>query len=379
MSADEFWDSDEGQGFLKAGFLGFNKSGKTMTAALLAVAAREVLGLQGGIGFFDTETGSSYVKPIVEKLTGKKMRVKKSRSLSSLLEWGRRCVEEGLAGGVVDSITHPWRELCDSYLKELNETREKLKRSTQKRLEFQDWNTIKPRWAEWTDFYINSPLCIAICGRAGWEYEMEKDEDGKKQLNKTGVKMKTEGEFGFEPSLLVQMEMEQILKPGSIVPEIMRRATVLGERFSVMDGQAMEFRSVDVRDPAQLTAAYEAVKKFFLPHLQMLTPGAHAIVDTEARTEFGLNEDGRAAWDEEKRQRTILCEEIQSELTSAYPGQSASEKKIKTDLVKQCFGTGSWTRVEGMKSGDLRAGLEMLRGIIKASSHEKAPAETPAA
>ena len=39
-----------------------------------------------------------------------------------------------------------------------------------------------------------------IAGRAGYDYDYEQREDGTgKDLVKTGIKMKTEGEFGFEP------------------------------------------------------------------------------------------------------------------------------------------------------------------------------------
>jgi hypothetical protein len=49
--------------------------------------------------------------------------------------------------------------------------------------------------------------CISsLCGRAGYEYDHEENEDGGKDLIKIGTKMKAEGEFGFEPSLVIEME-----------------------------------------------------------------------------------------------------------------------------------------------------------------------------
>lgn len=378
---DDFWDdTNAGQAHLKGGFLGFNGSGKTLTATFLAVAAREVLGLKGPIGFFDTETGEVYVRPIIEKLTGQKPRVKRSRGFEDLLTFGKRCVESGVSVALVDSMTHPWRELCDSYLTELNAMRIRRGWQEQKKLEFQDWNVIKPKWEKWTEFYLNAPLSIIICGRAGWEYEMSKDEEtGKKELNKVGVKMKTEGEFGFEPSLLVQMEQDQRFKPGTAAPEIIRRATVLKDRYTILDGKSCEFAgepekkgkgkgkaqgeqaAPPVDDPKRIDKMYQAVKVFFMPFLERLQPAAAATQINTVKTEFGMSEDGRASWDDEKRQRKILCEEIEAELVAAHPGQSAADKQAKITHIKECFGTGSWTRVEGMRSGDLRAGLIKLR------------------
>jgi hypothetical protein len=52
-------------GHLKAGFLGFAKSGKTHTAVELALGTRDFLKLTGPIAMFDTERGSEYWAPRV--------------------------------------------------------------------------------------------------------------------------------------------------------------------------------------------------------------------------------------------------------------------------------------------------------------------------
>jgi hypothetical protein len=105
------------------------------------------------------------------------------------------------------SVTHTWRELCEAYLKQVNERRARHAREKhwtfkpQRSLEFQDWGTVKGLWNDnWTQFYLNAPLHLIICGRAGYEYDFEETDNGKKELVKTGVKMRTEAEFGFEPS-----------------------------------------------------------------------------------------------------------------------------------------------------------------------------------
>ena len=53
----------EEQGYFKAGLLGLAGSGKTFTAVEMALFVRKYFGLDGPIGFFDTETGSAYVRP----------------------------------------------------------------------------------------------------------------------------------------------------------------------------------------------------------------------------------------------------------------------------------------------------------------------------
>lgn len=355
-------DGSETAGHVKAGFLGFPKSGKSFTAALLACAVRSHFNLKGPISMFDTETGSLYLKPLVKACTGEDLLARRARSFEHLMRWGEACVKAGVSVAIVDSVTHPWRELCDSYLAQINRYRQSKGWSLAKRLEFQDWNTIKPKWARWTDFYLNSPLHIIICGRAGWEYEMEDRDDGsgKKDLVKSGVKMKTEGEFGFEPSLLVEMQRTQDLKDGH---RIIRTATVLGDRFSVIDGKEGVFPSTDNHPQA-----LEVVYRFFKPHLDCLTPGAHATVDTKHETDFAINEDGDNGWEAEKKQRTIQCEEIQGELLKRWPSQSAADKKAKVEAIEAVFGTRSWTKVENMHSTRLKEGLAALREKYKTAA-----------
>src|SRR5262249_49054911 len=138
---------------------------------------------------------------------------------------------------IVDSVTHIWRDLCASYLKRVNLAREKKNLPPRLNLEFQDWNPLKEIWNDrWTAFYLNSRLHIIIAGRAGFEYDFtENEETGKKELVKPGIKMKTGGEFGFDPPLLRERERPRV--PGAGARRIVHRATVLGDRFGLIDGR----------------------------------------------------------------------------------------------------------------------------------------------
>lgn len=346
-----------GQGYLKAGFLGFQKSGKTFTSVLLAIAVRQKFGLTGPIVFIDTENASEYVAPLVKQLTGQKLIGIRTRAFNELLEAAKEAESIGASVLVADSMTHFWRSMCDAYLVGVNESRAKWGKSPKKKMDFQDWGPVKAEWGKWTDFFLNSKLHIIICGRAGYEYDMEKGEDGKNELIKTGVKMKTEAEFGFEPSLLVQMDAEQVpnpKKPGDFM--IVRRALVIGDRFGKIDGKQFTFAGVDNNRQAELKAVAEA----FNPFLEMLRPGAHSEVKTDPG-QMPVDENGDADWQREKQMRTVLCEEIQGCIVAYIPGQSADEKRRKAELLMEIFGTRSWTAVESMKSEQLRAGLAKLR------------------
>jgi len=342
-----------GQGYLKAGFFGFAKSGKSYTATLLALETWKRIGLKTPIAIQDTEGGAEYLVPLIKKATGQNPIGQKSRALKDLMNTGIEC-EAGASGIlIVDSITHIWREVCDAYLDQVNKAREAQHKPKRTRLEFQDWANIKSVWNRWTDFYLNSGLHILICGRAGFEWNFEDHEDASgqphRELVKTGTKMKVESEFGFEPSLLVEMERVQV--PDPTRPErfkIVHRATVIGDRFDAMDGLTCENPTSD----------------WFAPYLAMLVPGAVNVVDTELKTDMGVDEQGQTQFDAERRERSRILEEIEGELVAAYPGQTAAEKKFKANALQECYGTRSWTAIKGKSTSVLAAGLISIREYV---------------
>jgi hypothetical protein len=317
-----------GGSYLKAGILGFAKSGKTHTGMLeLALGTREFFKLDGPAAMFDTEDGSAYLKDRVKERTGHDLLVVKGRSLEDLLATTKECIELGVSVLVVDSITHVWREVCEAYLEEVRRAARKKNWREPDRLEFQDWGKIKTMWARWPDLYLTSPLHIVVCGRAGFEYDFETDERGKKELVKTGVKMKVEGEFGFEPSLLI--EMERLWVDGE-AHEMMNRATVIGDRFDALNGKQCD----------------KPTFKFFEPHVAKLSPASHAPVDTKVKTKFGLDENRADDRKREMDRREILAEKITAALSMAgMAGQSADDKKARAETFKKYWGSTSWKEI----------------------------------
>ncbi|HEV2418657.1 MAG TPA: AAA family ATPase [Terriglobia bacterium] len=136
----------QGQGFLKAGFLGFPKSGKTYTAITLAIGLHKFMGNCGNLVFFDTEGGSEYVASMIRAQLGRPLLGVKARAFDDLIAVTREVKPNDVL--FVDSITHLWRELCDSHLKNVNDALRKKGKALRSRLEFQDWNPIKSTWAQ---------------------------------------------------------------------------------------------------------------------------------------------------------------------------------------------------------------------------------------
>lgn len=329
-----------GGAYLKAGIFGFAKSGKTHTAIELAIGTRRFLNLDGPVAMYDTEAGSDYWADRVRSSTGHDLLRVKSRSLKDLIETTNECIAASVSVLVVDSATHIWREVCDAYLSELQDAARRKNWRVPDRLEFQDWARIKGKWSAWPDLYLNSPLHIIVCGRAGNEYEYETDDRGKKQLVKTGTKMKVEAEFGFEPSLLIEMERDW---SNDEPPKMVNRAIVIGDRFDLMNGRSCDMPTFD----------------FFRPFVELLAPSNHAPVDTTVKTEFGLDETRADDWKREKDQREIYAEKIMSAFTLAgMDGKSADDKKARTEAMERYWLTTSWKELsEKTPSAAMVSGL----------------------
>jgi hypothetical protein len=373
-----------GQGWLKAGIEGFPKSGKTYTGALLAVATHQMFSVDTPIAMYDTETGGEYIARMIRLLTGKDGLVARSRSFADLMTFAEEAEKAGIKVVLVDSITHPWRELQKAYLSKVNGGLKSRNKPPRMNLEFQDWGPIKEKWAEWTDWYLNSQMHIIICGRAGFEYDMQVNQDtGRKELVKTGVKMKTENEFGFEPSLLVEMERNQRVN-GKVT--MVRHATVIGDRFGILDGRTAEFKSgteakkkLGRMTDRELLAKYQpelaAVYEFFGPHLEALKPGAYAPVDTAVKTDVGVDENGDAEMYRARREKTIVLEEIQTAMLRGWPSLTKEDKLAKAGILLETWHTGSWTKVASLSTEILRTGLQAVRAKVAQKLGEPEPVE----
>lgn len=327
-----FMKAESTSAFLKMGIMGFAGAGKTFTATSTAIGLVEYMKSLGvpyagkPVFFLDTETGSDWVRPQFD-VAGIELFTAKTRAFQDLLAAVREA-EKDSSLLLVDSISHFWKEICDAYMKRKNRTR----------LQFEDWAFLKGEWSKFTDLFVNSALHIIICGRAGYEYDYFEDDAGKKNLEKTGIKMKAEGEMGYEPSLLVLMEREMEME----TLKVHRTASIIKDRSTAIDGRKFH------------NPTFES----FMPHIKYLNLGGRQLgVDTTRTSEYAIPADTR---DNTRVQREIALDEIQTLMTRYYPGQTAAEKKTKLDLLKVHF-NASWTEMERlMPLIDLRAGYDSL-------------------
>lgn len=320
--------------YLKAAFMGFAGDGKTFTASELAMGLNlHLRKLNNPLGqrpvfFLDTEKGSDWMKPRFDA-AGIDLEVAKTQAFDDGCS-AIAMAEKDASVLIIDSVSHLWKELTQSYMR-------KMKRN---RLTMGDWGYLKEQWStRFTTPFVNAKAHIILCGRAGFEYDHFEDEDGKKQIEKSGVKMKAEGEMGYEPDLVVLMEREMDMQSTTVF----RVAHILKDRADVIDEK--KFRNPSFKD--------------FLPHIERLNLGGKHVGVDMTRTSMA----SMPSADSDKRQvqRAIVLDEIESIFTEYMPGRAAADQARKVTLLKTHFKGNTWAAIERvMPLEDLREGYDSL-------------------
>ena len=334
--ADNFFTGlDNTKPYFKAAFEGFAGCGKTYTAAMVAIGLHKRIGSKLPIVIFDTEEAAKFLKPFFAE-AGIQVLLRSSRSMADLKETMKRMREQRISDiRIIDSISHVWENFLQSY----------MSRKNRSRLEFQDWGIIKPTWkAEFSDPFVRDPYHVIMTGRAGYEYETEKNaETGKREIFKSGVKMKVEGETAYEPDMLVLMERyEEILDAKK---EIWREATIIKDRSTLIDGKT--FKNPSFSD--------------FLPAIDRMLEspvirGANVMQEGDTAMLF-KDEENTYAW---RRERDKAVEELNGLLDRIAPGTGKAEKQLKSDLLMFALGSASDTAIAEMRPEIIREGYKKI-------------------
>lgn len=330
--------------YAKIGIYGEAGSGKTFTAANIAVGLHQYAKLQKPVAMFDTEPAASYIIPLFEQAGIDFYVFDQSRALVDLQGFIEEAEKE-CSIVIIDSISHVWREAQDAYLKKINDGRAKQLKPPIYQLEFHHWRPIKSAWQQFTDRYLSSKVHAIVCGRAGSIYEYQENDRGKKELITTGTKMATEKEMGYEPSLLIEMIKHR--EGGRIV----NRALVEKDRANKLNGHEIDYPSFES----------------FKPHFDFLNIGGQHFDSMNQRNSCDMyTDEGDDNWSAEKRKREIACENIKSIfIRHDLDGASSKAKKERNEIMHKIFNTGSWTEVENMRSSILIDKINKLNEFLE--------------
>lgn len=327
--------------FLKMAFEGFAGDGKTYTATQVAIGIHKLIGSTKPIALFDTEKAFKALKPQFDEAGIEAIVNDEHRSLAALNQAIKWCEGGGADILIIDSITHVWEEFLRAYLNRPDKHGNAISRN---RLEFQDWGVLKPTWKE----QFSTPFVMAKChiiftGRAGFEYTDERNEEtGKREIFKSGIKMKAETETAFEPDILVLMQKVSDL----ISPEksIHREATVVKDRTTQIDGKTFK------------NPTFES----FYPAIKILLDGT--IRDLVGGTIPDTFEEFENRYSQSAKDREVLLAEIDGAFQlMGVAGTGANDKQIKVWVINQVFGVNSLEGVSKQSNTKIRAGLETLK------------------
>lgn len=186
--------------------------------------------------------------------------------------------------------------------------------------------------------------------------------------------MKVESEFGFEPSLLI--EMERVSQGHEAGAGWLHRAHILKDRTDTINGKAFDFKK-----PPKAYQAGDWAQTFkpFEPVFNALNiGGTHVSVDTTRTNDGVFDEQGDSEPTRRAKRVTIALEEIQGALVAIWPGQDAASKAMKTAAVETLFQTRSWTKVESLSLETLEDRLKQLRAYETELKDREKPTEVAA-
>lgn len=341
--------------YAKVGIYGSAGAGKSRTAAEIAIGLALRDPQKRPVGIFDTEPAWGFLLPLFKKAgLDEPFVYGESRSFKDLMAWYAEA-KDACSVVIVDSVSHIWRDLQESYLARINEFRAQDRKKPLRALEFQHWGPIKRQWGEFTDEYLSSRAHAIVCGRAGnvYEYQDKDDGSGKKELITVGTKMATEKEMGYEPSLLI--EMVPMREEGKIV----NTAVIQKDRADVLNGHEVPFPNYD-----KLRAHFDA-----------LNIGGEHFGSMRARDSRELfDADGEDNAGAEMRRRDVALDEIKEEiLRHCGHGMDAGTKAAKSDLLEKIAGTRSWEKLASMRVADVQSIRSALWMVTRGHRYGEAP------
>lgn len=346
--------------FFKMSFEGFAGDGKSYTMGKIALGLWEAEGGKSAIVLQDTEYSAKQLMPLWEAAglkEGVNLFISQSRSLVDLQSLLKACADEP-AILCIDSLTHLHEQMLREYLK----SRKKIA------AEMRDYAYLKPYWKEnFSDPFVRAQTHILFTGRAAWEYNYQDAENvntGKtyKEFVKAGVKMKGDNETAYEPDLLVLMQADQELDADRHIT-LVRRATVLKDRSTRVDGQVFTYSPQDQGNKPW---------RDFKPAYDFLCAGQAAGPRvTETPLSFDRPDNNYA---ERRRQQTILWEEIEGVKAQYLPGTTQREKNIWALSLEVVFNTTSETAIQDRLPVGLREGRDLLTHLIQWAVENQADA-----
>jgi hypothetical protein len=121
------------------------------------------------------------------------------------------CEKAGIEVIIVDSITHEWdgKGGCLELVDQITQG------STSKN-SYVAWGKVTPRHQAFVDAMLSSPAHIITSVRRKQDYEMTKDDRGKLQVEKAGLKEVTRDGWEYELTVNLQLDTAHLAKASKV-------------------------------------------------------------------------------------------------------------------------------------------------------------------
>jgi hypothetical protein len=349
------------QSYLKASIDGFNGTGKSGTAARLAVGiSKERCDREPVIAYSSDDRWRIYRRTIFEP-EGVPLEVIAGESLIHVLKALERA-DQGCCVFIGDDLTVPWKaglsdfSEADGYLS--FERREQL---------MNQWRPIL------RGFRLGNFHAIGI-GRLGFQWLKEIDDAGRNRPVQGDSKFNAGGgeNFGYEADLELEMHREKrrirellrLRNSTTYVCDVIKDAAggILNGAQFTFEGQKGLYQPGD----------YRAVYEEFAPYLDFMDkisapePGHESTRDLLVR--------GKTPWARDKAERTSLLEEMTGNLDLCFSSQSKEGKQFRWLTLEFLNGFGSWSRMEEeCATGQLNRNSLVLRELRRRIANKEIP------
>lgn len=323
--------------FLKAGLQGSAGTGKSTTSGLLLLGLSVTRHDKAPVTVFDTEPGWQFLKPLYQA-EGVELIIENGRHFKGMHDALTTALRRGSCGFDVDSITHTWSELLERFADSTG------------RVPFHKFNQIKPLWNDWTIDFLNAPLHAVACGRLGFEYFYEEQEDGKKELVKGDTKMKAGGgeSFGYEPHLTCEMGHQRKRLRGGKLGGLQYTCFVLKDRARALNGKEFVFDDLTQYKPG----GYRQVLNAFLPHIEALE--SIAGVNLPKTNSAAIIPDGDSQFHIKQKVKQGLLEEWYGTMDLLFSTRTDEGKRMRMVVTEAITSVRSKTKFEGFDAPQLQ-------------------------
>jgi hypothetical protein len=346
---------------LKAGAFGPQGSGKSSTAALIAVAISVLYCNRAPVFVVDPEAAWPFLKRRIFDVEGVELITRPYRSFKQMQASIREAEKLGCCAWVNDPLTVHWNELMDTF------------KGTKGFIAIDDWGDIRQVWGTYIQEFLNSKMTCIATGRLGNDFEEQEETlrngQQKTKLVKVGTKFKAGGgeSFGYEPHLLFEMSLERKARrvkgqehegEGRMV----HRVDVLKDRTWALNGMTLRIPDRPGYQKGGFRYTFDPIK----PHFnEVQATLAQAVVGTDTSESLIVGDTGKSEYYRNQERKDILRAELHATIEALWGGSTQVAKDMRRKVLEHVFGWKSKEAADAQPLDKIERGVRIMQAFEK--------------